>query len=589
MNGYHGRYLRVNLASGESEAVPIPEKVLRRTLGGVGLGTWILYREAPPGVDPLAAEAPLVFCFSPLVGTPLTTSAKFAVVAKSPLTGLVCDALSSSHFAIEGKHSGYDALVFAGACERPSVWKAGALEPTDLWGRTPAETEAALSADGRVASIGVAGENGVRFATISNDGRHAGRGGLGAVMGAKQLKAVVVRGDDRPSLADPEAVAARARCLASRSHGEATAKYRELGTAGNLPAFARLGALPTRNFSGEPVAGLEGLDPERLQPDRGHVRKSCASCTIGCEHLYRTRSGSPVRVEYESLFALGPLCGIHEPDAVLEASRRCDELGLDTVSTGGTVAFAMECAERGYLRGVPPFGDGEGLVAVIDDIAHRVGVGALLAEGSRRAAREIGHDSLDFAPQVKGLELPGYEPRSLQTMALGFAVGTRGADHNRSGAYELDFSSEVDRFRGDERAARLALEPELRAALMDSLVLCKFLRHAIDDLFEESASMLREIVGWDMNADEMRRVASRIVDLKKAFNMREGWKPEDDTLPPRLLEEALPDGAGRGARMTADRLAKMIRAYNLAHGWSEEGRLGDAALAELGADLQLAP
>jgi aldehyde:ferredoxin oxidoreductase len=587
--GYHGRYLRVDLDTGESAPVPLPEAVLRRYVGGVGLGAWILFRESPPGVDALAPEAPLVFCFSPLVGTPLTTSAKFAVVAKSPLTGMLCDALSSSHFAIEGKHSGFDALVFRGACAEPSVWRAGELEPTSLWGRSAAEAEAALAGHGRVASIGVAGENLVRFATLSNDGRHAGRGGLGAVMGAKRLKAVVVRGEDRPPLADPRAVAARARSLARRSLGEATAKYRELGTAGNLPAFARLGALPTRNFSGAPVEGLERLDPEKLQPERGHVRKACASCTIGCEHLYSAPGAGPVRVEYESLFALGPLCGIHDPDVVLEASRRCDELGLDTVSAGGTIAFAMECAERGHLPGGPRFGDGDALLSLLEDVARRRGDGALLAEGSRRAAQAIGRDSLDFAPQVKGLELPGYEPRALQTMALGFAVGTRGADHNRSSAYELDFSSEVDRFRGDERAARLALEPERRAAVLDSLILCKFLRGALVDFFGECAEMLREVVGWDVTPDELRRVGSRVVDLRKAFNEREGWAPGDDTLPARLLDEPLPGGVGRGTRLTRERLAAMILAYNLAHGWTEEGRLGEAAREDLAADVPLAP
>ncbi|MBW2282758.1 MAG: aldehyde:ferredoxin oxidoreductase, partial [Deltaproteobacteria bacterium] len=338
MHGYHGQYLRYDLTTRTGAAVAIPETTLRRYIGGVGLASWILYRESPPGVDPLAPDAPLVFCFSPLVGTPLTTSAKFAVVAKSPLTGFICDALSSSHFAIDGKRMGYDALVFTGRCSQPSVWIAGELERTDLWGASAAETERALSRHGRVASIGVAGENGVLYATVSNDGRHAGRGGLGAVMGAKKLKAVVVRGDHRPTLADPTAISLRARQLAKRAQGPATAKYRELGTAGNMLAFSRIGALPARNFSGETFAGAEALSAETLRPARERRRKSCASCTIGCEHVYALRDGGSVRVEYENLFALGPLCGISDPDTVLEASSRCDALGLDTVSAGGTIA-----------------------------------------------------------------------------------------------------------------------------------------------------------------------------------------------------------------------------------------------------------
>lgn len=589
----HGAYLRYDLSAARGERIALPEAILRRYLGGVGLGVWLLHREAPVGVDPLAPEAPLIFSFSPLVGTPLTTSAKFAVVAKSPLTGFVCDALSSSHFAIEGKRMGVDALVFTGACDVPSVWVAGELEPTDLWGCTPAEVESALGQRGRVAAIGVAGENRVLYASISNDGRHAGRGGLGAVMGAKRLKAVVVRGNERAPLADAKAVARHARELSQRSFGPATAKYRELGTAGNLLSFNRLSALPTRNFQTGVFAEAAALSAEELQPIRERTRKSCASCTIGCEHIWAFSpsgpgaggdAGAEVRVEYESLFALGPLCGVSDPDAVLAAAQRCDALGLDTISAGGTLAFAMECRERGYLPDAPRFGDGDAVVRLLDDVAHRQGLGALLALGSRRAAAAIGRDALDFAPQVKGLELPGYEPRALQAMALGLAVGTRGADHNHSGAYELDFSDRADRLHGNARSARLAVEPEDRAALLDSLILCKFLRGVFDDLFAESAQILREVTGWDVDAAELAALAARVVSARKAFNIREGWTPADDTLPRRFLAEELPEGAARGARLPEERLREMIRAYNIARGWTPDGYLSAEQRADLARD-----
>jgi aldehyde:ferredoxin oxidoreductase len=577
--GFHGRYWRFDLGAGRGEWVPIPPEASRRYLGGVGLGVWILQREAPAGVDPLAPEAPLVFSFSPLVGTPLTTSAKFALVAKSPLTGLVCDSLSGSHFAIEGKRTGADAIALVGRCAGPSVLVEDELRPTELWGRSAEEATQRLAPHGRVAAIGVAGENQVRFATVSNDGRHAGRGGLGAVMGAKRLKALVVRGNVPTPLAHPERVEELARALAQRSLGDATAKYRELGTAGNLASMNRVGALPTRNFRSGHCEGADALSAESLLARSGHVRASCASCTIGCEHRYRAGDGSR-RVEYESLFALGPLCGITDPEAVLEAARLCDELGLDTISTGGTIAFAMECAERGLLEG-PHFGDAAGLHALIGEIAERRGLGELLAEGSLRAARRLGPEALRIAPQVKGLELPGYEPRALQTLALGLAVGTRGADHNKSSAYELDFSDRVDRLRGDACSARLAIEPEDRAALLDSLVLCKFLRGVFDDLYVESAELLRAVTGLDFDAEELRRLARRVVDLRKSFNQREGWSPEDDTLPDRFLEEPLQGGAAAGARLSRERLREMVRSYNLARGWSEQGRLPESARADL--------
>jgi aldehyde:ferredoxin oxidoreductase len=582
--GFHGRYARIDLGTGQTELVPLAESVLRRYLGGVGLGAWLLHHEAPVGVDPLAPEAPLIFCFSPLVGTPLTTSAKFAAVAKSPLTGFISDGLSSSHFAIAGKRTGVDAIVITGRCERPSELVNGVLRPTDLWGQSAAQATRALASHGRVAAIGVAGENGVRFATISNDGRHAGRGGLGAVMGAKRLKAIVVNGSQPTPVADPGRVHQLSRELSARSLGAATAKYRELGTVANLMAFNRISALPTRNFQSGHFAAAGALAAEDLKPLRERARTSCASCTIGCSHIYGFGTGGATRIEYENLFALGPLCGISDPDAVLAASSRCDELGIDTVSAGGTIAFAMECAERGLLDGAPRFGDSDGLLAMLDDIGMRRGLGALLAEGSRRAALEIGHGSMAFAPQVKGLEIPGYEPRALQTMALGFAVGTRGADHNKSGAYELDFSDRVDRLRGDERGARLSLETEDRAALIDSLILCKFLRGVFDDLHAEAAELLQAVTGWDFTAAELGVVAQRIVNLRKSFNIREGWRPEDDALPERFHAESLPDVSADGARLSREQLGAMIRSYNLARGWTVRGYLSASIRADLAID-----
>ena len=582
MHGYHGVYLRYDLTRRRAERISIPEDVLRRYLGGVGLATWILHRECPVGVEPLAERAPLVFAFSPLVGTPLTTSAKFAVVAKSPLTGLLCDALSSSHFAIEGKQMGVDALVFVGRASEPSVWVAGQLEATSLWGSEPEAVEVELAARGRVACIGKAGENQVRYACISNGGRHAGRGGLGAVMGSKNLKAIVVRGDARTSRADSKAVVRASRDLSRRSFGPATAKYRELGTAGNLLTFNRLAVLPTRNFQTSVFDEASALSAEELQPLRERARRSCASCTIGCEHIYSFAGDREVRVEYESLFALGSLCGVGDPDQVLAAVKRCDELGLDTISTGATIAFAMECGERGLLRGAPHFGDGAAVLELIDLIAERSGLGAELADGSRALARRLGGAALDFAPQVKGLELPGYEPRALQTMALGLAVGTRGADHNRSGAYEVDFSGEVDRMRGAEEHAQRAVQPEDRAALLDSLILCKFLRGAFDDLEVEAAELLADVTGWDVSGPELAQVAKRVVNARKAFNIREGWSPADDTLPARFLSQPLEQGAARGASLNRAQLDGMITAYNRARGWSSEGYLSAADLDELG-------
>ena len=438
-----------------------------------------------------------------------------------------------------------------------------------------------LGAEYALAVIGPAGERQVRFATISHDGRHAGRGGSGAVLGAKRIKALAVRGSVRCRWADPEGLARYARALAVRSLGPATAKYRELGTVANLGVFNRLHALPTRNFQAGSLPGAEHLQPEQLASAGPPVRESCAACTIGCEHRFLTRDGQPVRMEYESLFALGPLCGVSDPEVVLEASRRCDDWGLDTISTGGTIALAMECAERGLLE-VPGlrFGNGRALLTLVDQIARREGLGDLLAEGSRRMALRLGGEAPALAMHVKGLELPGYEPRALQTMGLGLAVAARGADHNRSGAYEADFSDRADRRHLTPEAARLAVETEDRAALLDSLILCKFLRHALGDLYEEAATMLRLVCGWDITPHELRQCSQRIVTARKLFNLRAGWTPEEDTLPARLLGTPLPDDPA--AQLTAEQLTRAKAAYYAARGWTAQGDVPPAQLAALG-------
>ncbi len=586
--GYFGRALVVDVGDRAATSAPLhlDDAVLRAYLGGVGLGTWLLHRLAPAGIDPLAPDAPLAFVFSPLVGTPLTTSAKFAVVAKSPLTGLLTDALASSRFAIAGKLTGNDAIVVRGRAAQLSVLLVdgsadggGArLEPApELAGLPAAQAEAAVrerfGRGWQTAAIGPAGERQVRYATVSHDGRHAGRGGLGAVLGAKNLKAVLVRSATRVGVADQAAVLAAAKDLRERSFGPATAKYRELGTLANLLAFNAISTLPTRNFTAATFDGAPGLAAEELHELRGVARNSCASCSIGCEHIYSRKGGGSQRMEYENVFALGPLCGVSDPDDVFAASARCDELGLDTISAGGTIAWAMECVERGlidapWLR----FGDGAALLRALDLVGAREGLGELLAHGSRRAAEIVGEGSIEFAPQVKGLELPGYEPRTLHAMALGLAVNSRGADHNRSGAYEADLSGEHDRLNGGPAQVAAAVGTEDRAAVMDSMILCKFLRGVFEDPFTEWAALLRAVTGWDVDAAELRATARRIVLAKRVFNLREGATAADDTLPRRMLETPLALGSGRTAALTEERLRAMVGGYYAARGWDAEGR-----------------
>ncbi|HKI99510.1 MAG TPA: aldehyde ferredoxin oxidoreductase C-terminal domain-containing protein [bacterium] len=589
MRGVHGHYLRIDAGSGRAERVPLPDAVHRRYLGGIGLGTWLLLRESGEGYDPLSPGAPLVFAFAPLVGTALNTSAKAAVVSKSPLTERLNDAMLSSGFAVSGKGSGADALVITGTCER---WSTLFVEPgsvtvretPDLCGLDASQAAAVIQArwgeDWDVVAIGVAGEHAVPFATLTHDGRHAGRGGTGAVLGSKRLKAVAVRGAERCSPADASSLDALRRDLKQRSLGPGTEKYRTTGTLGNLLVFNRIGILPTQNFSRGQDARAESLSAEGLFEGERVERATCRDCMIGCEKRYVGPDGGTTRLEYENVFALGSLLGIWNRDTVLRASQMCDELGMDTISTGGTYAFAAECVERGLLElpGVR-FGDGEGLLTVLPKIARREDEGALLALGSRALARRIGQGSEGFAAHVKGLELPGYHPGGLQTLGLGLAVGARGADHNKSGAYDLDLSGSVNRFGLDAKRVAAMIELENQAAVLDSLILCKFVRRALTDVYGDGAQMLTALTGETFTSDDLRAAGEAIHDLKKLFNQRQGWQAKEDTLPSRFYRAASNGGGAHAAPAEGEPEGIDPQAFSAARaeyyrqrGWSLEGR-----------------
>ncbi len=596
MYGFHGRFLHVDLSTGRTSWRELEESRLQNFLGGIGLGTSLLYEFAPAGVEPLSPANPLIFTSAPLVGTGLTTTAKYAVVTKSPLTSFIADSLSSSFFALELKRVGIDALVITGRASSPVYLfieeeKAELLSADNLWHKSASEAETLIRAQHedpaiRVAAIGLAGENCVRFATISNEGRHAGRGGVGAVMGSKNLKAIALRGHAQVAVADPRGVAAIAASLRERSLGTLTAKYREIGTVANLAVFNQLGALPTRNFQQATFEHAEGVSGESLTENSFSRKQGCASCTIRCERLFKSLSGDEQRLEYETLFALGPLCGVQDPEIVLQAARLCDHYGIDTISTGGTLAWAMECAEKGILPEVAEqglrFGQGEALLRMISLIAERSDLGAVLAEGSRRAAALTGDEAAHWAMHVKGLEMPGYEPRSLKTMALGLAVSPRGACHNRSGAYEADFSGSVDRLKGDAGRGALVKASEDFNATLDSLIVCKFLRKCFHDFYSESAELVERVTGWSYSDADLRRTGERISTLKKLFNIREGWQPADDWLPMRLLSEPIRDGVAQGVELSADELREMIESYYCARDWNENGFIPESKLRELG-------
>ncbi|HEY0396374.1 MAG TPA: aldehyde ferredoxin oxidoreductase C-terminal domain-containing protein [Candidatus Elarobacter sp.] len=573
--------LEVDLSTRTWRRTALGDEVFADALGGLGLAVRLIDERVRGPLDPLGPENPIVFAAGPFASTPVPAANKHALATISPLTGLLNEGLSSSHFSAVLRRCGLAAIVVTGASEE---WVTLALDgdavrfedASALRGLSAREvTKALREAYGdrslRVCAIGAAGERGVRFAAVENDGRQAGRGGTGAVFGAKRLKAVALRGRGDVAIAHPGETASIAATLRARALGPKTAKYRVLGTGANLRVLQRMGQLPTRNFTAAQFEGAENVTPERARESKQsylELRAGCAGCPVQCEHLYvrkdRDRRSASAS-EYESVWAFGPNCGVDDLDAVLDAIGRCDEHGLDTISTGSAIAFAMECADHGLIArdAFGPelrFGSGAVLLPAVDAIAARRGLGDVLAGGVRAAARAIGGEAERFAMHCKGLELPGYEPRALPTYALGLATCTRGACHNRAATYDRDLRDPSDE-RDDAARARDAIDAEDRAVAWDSLVLCKFVRDCFEDFDTEAAALWRAVSGLPLDAGGLRAAAQRTWERKRAINARLGWIPEDDTLPDRLFADAILDGPNAGRRVEPDRLRALRTAY----------------------------
>ncbi|MGI6380436.1 MAG: aldehyde ferredoxin oxidoreductase family protein [Anaerolineae bacterium] len=604
MFAYTGKILHVDVGSSSTSVQHVDADYLSKYIGGVGLATRLAWENVKPGCDPLGPDNALCFACSAFAGTTFPVGTKHGVASKSPLTGLIGDSLSGSHFSEELRRAGWDGIVFKG---RAPDWVIVFIDDDDVrfmdaspyLGMGCVETQIALrekmgDENIRITSIGPAGEHLVRYAMMDNDGRQVGRTGNGAVMGSKRIKAIAMRGSQPIRVADMEGVLAATHKLIERSKGPGTLKYRSLGTPANVLNMQKLGVLPTRNFSETVFEHAEKVSGEYMAEHHTVKKVGCSGCSIGCEQWALVKEGkykgAIAGLDYEPLFALGPNCGIGEMPAIIRLSQACDDLGLDAMSGGVVVSWAMECYERGILTkedmdGLEPrFGNDEAALALLEKIAHREGIGDLLAEGVRRASAKVGKGSERFAMHSKGLELPGYDVRSLKTFAMGLAVGTRGACHNRSLAYELDIKGTVDRFTVDHERGRLAKEKEDFACILDCMVICKFLRNCFDDFEQEVAQIYTMVTGIPMTAEGIAAVGERVWNLKKAFNIREGWKKADDWLPARALEDPVPSGPAKGSVITAEELRMEIDDYYAARGWTPEGLIPKAKLIELGLD-----
>jgi len=603
--GYAGRILRIDLSTGKTKVSPLSVEYAKKYIGGIGLGMALLLENSEPGVDPLSPENPLILTTGPFSGTMAPTGGNgHAFVAKSPLTNGVGEAKSHGFFGSELKRAGYDAVIFENKAEKPVyVWidddSVQLMDAKHLWGKSPKETEDAIREDLgdyyiRVASIGLAGEKLARVAAIINDTtRAAGRTGMGTVMGSKNLKAIAVRGTKDVSVAKPEEFMEFVKMMHERMKGPATVKYRTLGTPLNVLVHNSLGALPTRNFTNAVFEGAEKVSGEYLNEHFVVKINGCSSCAMRCEHIAVVPEGpykgTTTRVEYEPLWSFGPHCGVDRMDAILKAMELCNYYGLDSLSTGNIVGFAMDCYEHGILTKEDTdgleleFGNAEAMVELVHKIGKREGIGDILAEGVKRAAEKIGKGAEKFANHIKGLEMTGYDIRGLKTAALGYAVSFRGADHNRHGAYGLDLKGTVDRFKVEKGRAKLVIDLENLYTIIDSLIICKFSRGTYYEGFKDLAKYYTLVTGIEMTPEELERTGERINNLGRLFNIREGFTRKDDHLPPKIMSTPIPDDTvSKGSYITQEELDLMLDDYYATRGWTKEGVPTLEKLKELG-------
>ncbi len=601
--GYAGRILHVNLTSGKTSFEQLKEDFARKYFGATGFGIKLLMEHQKPGIDPLSPDNVLVLSNGPLAGTMAPTGGNgHGFFAKSPATDLIGESYSHGYFGGELKRAGYDVVIIKGKAPKPSyLWiDDDAVEIMDAkpyWGKTTWEVETMIKEDHgdhyvRVSLIGPAGEKLCKFASIMNDTyRSAGRTGLGAVMGSKNLKAIAVRGSKDVKVADPEGMLKYCKDLYERCKGPATMKYRTLGTPENILVLNKLAALPTRNWQQATFEGAEKVSGEFLNERFVAKIAACLSCPMRCEHIALVDEGpykgTIVRVEYQPLNSFGPICGIDRLDTVIKCIELCDLYGMDSISAGAVVGFAMECFERELINrdqteGLElTFGNSEAAVELTKKIAYRQGMGDVLAEGVKRAAEKIGGDAEKFAMHIKGLEMTNYDIRGLKTAALGYAVSRRGADHQRHGAYSPDVAGRVDRFKAEKGRGKIVADMEDQYVIIDSAIMCKFTR-GIWKWYDDVAKLYNIVSGFDVTPEELRLVGVRVNSLARLYNIREGLTRRDDTLPVRVMTEPIPDGVAKGAYVSQAELDLLLDDYYQYRGWTKEGVPTEAKLKELG-------
>ena len=609
--GWHGKMLMVDLESGQITDRHIDDSIYKLFLGGRGLNMWLLYQHLNSTTEPFSPENLLIFGAGPLVGTMIPSNGRYNVSCRSPLTGLLGDSNSAGYWSPPLRKLGYDGIMISGKAKSPvylmiTAERIELLEASTLWGQTVSKTDSLIrqehGKDCQVLAIGPGGENLVRFAAVLNNvDRAAGRTGTGAVMGSKNLKAIVVKGKGSIPVADPGAVRTVSKEIREAMKGSASFEARsQYGTPMLVNLYNALGVLPTRNHQSGVFAEAENISGERLKDEYVTKPETCYMCMVHCSRRSVVTSGrfagtSTEGPEFETMCAMGSNLANDDLASLVFLNQHLNNLGIDSISTGAVIAYAMECYEKGLITTADTdgleltWGNVDAILALVDNIAYRKGFGDLLAEGVKRAAEKI-EGSADYALHIKGMEVPTQGVRGLKAWALGWAVASRGADHCRSfPVMETTWTPEkTEKFFGSKKAAdRFSYEGKAAmvkwgedfGATHDALGICKIAYKAMGLLPELVAKAYSAVTGIEMDGDELLKAGERINTLERLLNLKLGLTPDMDTLPKRFTDEPLPEGPGQGETVQLD---QMMREYYQLRGWDENGYPCQEKLEELG-------
>lgn len=592
--GYIGKTGIVDLSANQVETRDTSEEIYRKYLGGKGLGSYFLHEYSSRGKEALSAATPLIFATGPLTGTSFPAASRSAVITRSPLTGTFLDSYAGGHFGPALRRAGFDTLIVLGQADAPVYIHIEngqiSIRPAhNLWGLKVTETEHMLQQYHqnysqlrfKTACIGPAGENLVRFASIMSEKRAFGRGGSGAVMGAKKLKAVLAGGNAKVEAADDAGFKAVVkRCRANIARHPMTGKdgvFPKLGTIMTVDLTQETGTLPTHNWRANTFDRARGIDGEAFL-ERIVRSRTCFACPIGCTHDAKAElDGAEYYaegVEYETIYAFGSNCLIGDSAFIIAADQLCDEYGMDTISCGVTVGFAMECFERGLISAEEiqgwelNFGAKSAALALIHMIAQREDLGRVLADGTKAAAARI-NGAEDLAIHVKGLELPGYDPRGMKGQGLTYALADRGGCHMRSNTIRtelLGLPEPMDRFSYQDKA-EMVFKLQMTYSMFDCLGACAFGGFALTP--QDYAEGVAALTGWNFNLDELLIVAERAWNMSRMFNVMEGFTRQEDTLPSRLFKLSSKTGPSQNQIIDLSEFNRLLNQYYRVAGWDE--------------------